>query len=470
MKKTYLHSEQRGQPQQWLYWFYLLSSLFSSGLYLTGCQGPVEKNQPPQAVIIGSALDDTDKYIEFTEPPVPRQVTYRLVESTEQAADLWERIRFNMRLLDYEHPRITHEIERLQRHPAALSILLNRAEPYLYHIVGQVEQQDLPTEIALLPAVESGFIPSAHSPNGAAGLWQFMPATGRMLGLEQHWWYDGRRCVIASTDAALEYLTRLNRGFDGDWLYALAAYNAGSGTVNRAIRRAREEGQPEDYWSLELPRETQNYIPRLIALAKIIYDPAAYSLSLPQLDNAPYFEITESQKPLDLKVAAKLAGVPLTTLRNLNPAFKHGVTHPASSNQLLLPIGKRLAFHESLAALPDTQRLKWRRHKVSRGETLNKIAHRYKLPVSAIRKANNLSGNRIRAKQKLLIPPSQSATIAATQRKKTKPKLRYRVRKGDSLYAIARKFQVEVNDLKRWNKVGKHLYPGQRLTVYVKPT
>lgn len=472
MKKTYLHSEQRKPQQQWLHGFYLAFTLFFFGLCLAGCQGSIEKTHTPQALPATYAPDDGVDGYAVTQPATYQPVYGPVTVEPAQATDLWQRIRLGMNFSAFEHhPRITREIERLTNNPAALNMLLSQAEPYLHYIVEQVEQQELPAEIALLPAVESGFKPSAYSPNGAAGLWQFMPATGRMLGLQQHWWYDGRRNITASTRAALEYLTRLNRRFDGDWLYALAAYNAGAGTVRREIRNARKNDQPEDYWSLQLPGETRNYIPRLIALAKIIDDPIAYGVSLPAFANQPYFEITHSKKQLDLQVAADLAGVPLATLLSLNPAFNRGVTYPASSKELLLPIGKGLDFEQALAALPDRQRLRWRQHRVSRGETLGKIAQRYKLPVSAIRKANNLPGNRIRAKQKLRIPLSQSTAIAATQHKTSKkPKLRYRVRKGDSLYTIARKFQVKVNDLKRWNNVSRHLYPGQQLTVYVKQT
>lgn len=472
MKKTSLYFEQTKLRQQRPHYPISLFGLLLIGILLAGCQGPLPKDNPQVTDNINSSIDEFDgdysdtEYQQISSPKKP----VNLQRQAKEAADLWQRIRLDLRFLDYEHPRISHEIQRLQRNPAALHMLLSRSKPYLHYIIEQVEQNNLPREIALLPAVESGFRPFAYSRNGAAGLWQFMPATGRMLGLEQHWWYDGRRNVTDSTRAALEYLMKLNKRFDGNWLYALAAYNAGSGTVNRAIRKARKNNQPEDYWSLKLPNETREYIPRLIALAKVVNNPQKYAVSLPKLANQPYFVTTETTKQIDLQVAADLADMPLDDFLALNPAFNRGVTHPTSTQKLLLPIGKRMTFNAALAALPNSQLLRWRRYKIRRGDTLIKIARQYNVTVHSIRQANKLSNNRIHVNQNLLIPLSQSTTLAKIQRKIPKPKVRYHVRKGDSLYAIARKFQVKIADLKRWNNVNKYLQPGQKLTVYVNPT
>lgn len=471
MKKTSLHFEQTQQHLQWSYKRCILLLLLIVGFLLSGCQGPLPKDSAQQTSIANSSVDELDDdYNDDGYQPTLSLKPQKPQLKPEQATDLWQRIRLDLRFLDYEHPRISHEIQRLQRNPGALNILLSRSEPYLHYIIEQVEHHNLPREIALLPAVESGFRPFAYSRNGAAGLWQFMPATGRMLGLHQHWWYDGRRDVTSSTKAALKYLMSLNKRLDGNWLYALAAYNAGAGTVGRAIRKARKNNQPEDYWSLKLPTETRDYIPRLIALAKVIKDPVKYGVSLPKLANRPYFAVTESRKQIDLQVAADLADVTLQDFLNLNPAFNRGVTHPDSNKRLLVPVNKRLKFNAALAALPDNHRLRWRQHKIRRGETLIKIARQYNVTVNSIRQANKISGSRIRINQNLLIPLSQTTALAQIQRKIPKPKVRYRVRKGDSLYAIARKFQVKIADLKRWNKVNKYLRPGQQLTVYVNPT
>ncbi len=392
-----------------------------------------------------------------------------LVAESGLTDSLWRRVRADLRLLSYQHPKITYEMERLLRYPKALDVLLNRAEPYLHYIIGQVEQHDLPRELVLLPAVESGFRPHAYSRNGAVGLWQFMPATARMLGLQQHWWYDGRRDITASTQAAIKYLTRLNTLFKGDWLHTLAAYNAGSGTVSRAIQKAERNNQPTDYWSLDLPAETRDYVPRLIALVKIIHEPSRYDIQLPEFANQPHFAMVEDLQQIDLQIAADLADVSLETLLKLNPALKRGVTHPPSSTQLLLPVNAKMTFQKALVALPDDKRLRWRKHKIRQGETLSHIAHQYKVPISAIRQTNQLSSNLIRADRHLFIPLTQSVSLAKIQNL-FKQEVRYHVRKGDSLYAIARKFQVKIADLKRWNKVSRYLHPGQKLTVYINST
>jgi len=388
--------------------------------------------------------------------------------------DLWNRLRANYALSDsaIDHPRIQHEIERLQHSPSAFNVLISRAEPFLYHIVNEVERRGLPGELALLPAVESGFRPYAQSRSGAAGLWQFMPATGAMLGLQQDWWYDGRRDVLAATDAALDYLERLNKRLDGDWLHAIAAYNAGGGTLRRAVRKAEQAGGSTEFWDLDLPRETDHYVPRLLALAEVVADPGRYGLALPSLHDRPYFASVPSGGQLDLKIAADLAEVPLEDLLALNPGFNRWSTRPQGPHRLLVPVERADTFGSALAQLPDKQRLRWQHHVVSKGENLGGIARRYDVSVKAIQQANGLNGHLIRAGKPLMIPMSDSVVLAATSPRLGIPRsrVRYQVRKGDSLYRIARKFHVKIADLQRWNSVGRYLKPGQHLTVFVDPT
>ena len=389
-----------------------------------------------------------------------------------EARDLWQRLRENFRLWHISNARIDAEIKRLQRSPTAFNALIARAEPYLYHIVDTVERRGLPAELALLPAVESGFRPYAYSPNGAAGLWQFMPATGEMLGLEQDWWYDGRRDVLSATDAALEYLERLNTRFDGDWLHALAAYNAGGGTVSRAIRRARNKSKPTDFWNLDLPRETDHYVPRLLALAEVIGDPGRYGLAIPSIEDKPYFAEVPSGGQIDLQIAADLAGMQVEDVLTLNPGHNRWSTHPQGPHRLLLPIEQAEAFKTALDALPEDKRLRWQHHTIASGDNLGKISRQYGVSVKAIMQANSLANHKIRAGKSLLIPLSESVTTASTSRSLGIPRarIRYRVRSGDSLYKIARKFQVKIADLRRWNSVGRYIKPGQHLTVFVDPT
>ncbi len=380
-------------------------------------------------------------------------------------ADLWARLRADFRLRGIDNPRIDAEVARLRRHPRALQRMLARARPYLHYIVSRVEARDLPGELALLPAVESGFQPHVYSSNGAAGLWQFMPATAHMLGLKQNRHYDGRRDIVRATEAALGYLQQLHDRLDDDWLHALAAYNCGIGTVKNAIRRAERAGHDTDYWQLDLPGETDDYIPRLLAVARIIDKPE--SLSLPDIPNRAHFQTVALEGPLDLEMAAELAGMPLERLLQLNPAFRQGIV-PKGKYQLLLPTGRADDFTTALAGQPGDKRLRWADHRIRKGESLLAIAHHYHVSVAAIREANGLHGNLIRAGRRLRIPLSGRASDSARHIARARTRVHYRVRKGDSLYTIARRFSVTIADLRRWNQVGRYLHPGQRLTVYIR--
>ncbi len=382
--------------------------------------------------------------------------------------DLWARLRDDFRFQHIRHPRIAREIRRLQQHPKSFDALARRAVPYLYHIVDAVEQRDMPGELALLPAVESGYQPFAYSSNGAAGLWQFMPATGRMLGLEQNRLYDGRRDILRSTDAALDYLSQLSQQLDGNWLHALAAYNCGIGTVKKAIRKAERHARSTSYWGLGLPGETDAYVPRLLAFARIVQDPAKYGLALPALPNAPYFDTTLVDSALDLELAAELAGLPLDDLLSLNPGYRQGVTPARRPSRLLLPKAYRTIFEQALARLPKDKWVRWVEHRIRRGDTLIGIAKHYHVSVAAIREANGIKGHNIRAGKRLQIPLSGRASDRARRIAAVRSKVRYRVRKGDSLYTIARRFSVSIRDLKRWNRVGRYIRPGQHLTVYIR--
>lgn len=385
---------------------------------------------------------------------------------------LWWRLRRGFALHDIEHPRIQHEIQRLQRSPAALQGLLLQASPYLHHIVTEVEQRGMPLEIALLPAVESGFRPYAFSHDGAAGLWQFMPATGTRYGLARNWWYDGRRDLIASTEAALTYLQHLQQRFDGDWLHGLAAYNAGGGTVSKAIRKNREAGKPTDFWRLDLPGETDAYVPRLLALSAVISNPGHYGIELPEMRDRPQFQVVATGDQLDLKVAAQLAGMSLKELLVLNPAFNRGATPPEGPHQLLIPNEAAQNFSAGLASLTPEKRLRRTRYRVRSGDNLSTIAARHDIPVSALKTANNLKDSFLRAGADLIIPLSAAEAVPPTRYAKLPTKsLRYKVQKGDSLYLIAQRYSVSVNQLRRWNRLDSSLLrPGQRLTLYIDPT
>jgi len=438
----------------------ILPCLLLFALALSGCAGQQKKTE---------TRSDTPSTASANQAQEPIAV---FAPGDARAEDdiIWARLRRGFKLEHIDHPRVQHEIRRLQRFPQAFQGLMRRSEPYIYYILGQIEEAGLPTELALLPAVESGYRSHVYSPDGAAGLWQFMPATGRMLGLQQDWWFDDRRAIRASTRAASIYLGRHNKRFDGDWLHTLAAYNAGAGSVNRAIRRARKRGGNTDFWSLDLPGETDRYVPRLLALAAIAADPGAFGLDLPPLDNKPYFAAATTGGQIDLNVAARLADMSAEDLLALNAGHKRWTSRPNGPNELLLPIDRIERFERAVAILPADQRLRWQRYRIKPGDSLNRIARQHGVTVKAIRHSNGLRDSRIRAGKDLLIPLSDSVTFArSTSNQQARQRLRYRVRKGDSLYTIARRFQVSIPDLKRWNQVGRYIRPGEKLTVFIDP-
>ena len=461
----HLDSDQTRNARQTLWHRYGVAIIVTLALLVSACTGvqtrppappsgaDAEAQLPPAAA---TALRESDGLDASGLAPQPRQI--------------WDRLRSGFALSAIEHPRIDQEIKRLQRFPNAFSALMARSEPYLNYILNEIQLAGLPTELALLPAVESGFRPYAYSPDGAVGLWQFMPATGRTVGLDQDWWFDERRTVRAATHAAIGFLQQLHTRFNGDWLHALAAYNAGTAKVGRALRKARRRGEPTDFWSLDLPGETDRYVPRLLALARIVADPEHYGLDLPDVPDTPYFSVADTRGAIDLNVAAEAAGIPVEQLLGLNAGHRRWATNPDGSHELLLPKDSIAAFDDALQQLPDEKRLRWQRHQVKPGESLNKIARHYGVNSDAIRRLNGMSGSQIRAGGDLLIPLSDLVSPAVAQAgQMSRQRLRYRVRKGDSLYKIARRFQVSIKDLKRWNQVGRYLQPGDRLTVYVDP-
>ena len=271
-----------------------------------------------------------------------------------QKDTVWERLLSLYSLPKIENERINREIDWYLNHPQALNTIQHRAEPYLHLILDEIEAKNIPGELALLPVVESAFVPNANSRMDASGLWQFMPATGRMFGLQQNDWYDGRRDVYASTKAATTYLKQLSQSFDGDWLLALASYNWGKGNVKKSIERNEDNNIPTDYWSLRMPDETANYVPRLLAIAQIFAHAEKYNVNLHHIPNKPYFEVVNLDSQLNLNKAAEMANMSLHDFLNLNPAFNKSKTAPEGSGprRLLIPVEKAESFKENLAQLP----------------------------------------------------------------------------------------------------------------------
>ena len=293
---------------------------------------------------------------------------------------------------------------RFLRQSNYLPVVANRANYYLYYIVEEVEKRDKPMEIALLPLVESTLNPFASSSSSAAGLWQIMPATGKHLGLEQGWWYDGRRDLRDSTRVALDYLEELHREFDDDWLLALAAYNSGKGRVARARKANAKKGLGTDFWSLKLPRETRNYVPKMLALTEIVADPERYGAQIPTVANAPAFEIAGTGGQLEMSRAAQLAGIDAGTLRAFNPGQLRWATSPDMAPELLLPVGKKQLFEQGIAQLTAADRVQWQHYRIVRGDSLIRIAKKFDTEVGLLREVNDIRGSRIRAGDTMMIP------------------------------------------------------------------
>lgn len=398
--------------------------------------------------------------------------------------DLWDRIRSGYELPEVDHKRITLERNWYAKHPSYMSRVSDRASRYMYHIVEELEARNMPMEIALLPIVESAFDPFAYSHGRASGMWQIIPGTGKMLGLKQNWWYDGRRDVIASTDAALTYLERLHQRFDGDWLLALAAYNSGAGNVSKAIRKNKKQDKPLDFFSLDLPKETKAYVPRLLALAQLIQSPEHYAIELPSIANESYFSVVDVGSQIDLAQAAELAGVEMSTLYHLNPGFNRWATDPKGPHQLLVPKEFASAFEAQLISIPPESRVTWERYTIKNGDTLSTIAQKFDVSVSSLQSINNIRGSSIRAGKTLMVPVASKGNThyshsldsriqqryAAVDKKQSGEQIDYTVQPGDSLWTISREYKVSVKNLARWNSMAPRdtIRPGQQLKIWTK--
>lgn len=401
-------------------------------------------------------------------------------EDPDKTADLWHRLRAGFELdHDIADPRVKAQLDWYRKHPKYIDRVVKRGSRYLHYIITETEKRGLPTELALLPVVESAFDPFAYSHGRASGLWQFIPSTGKYFGLTQSWWHDDRRDIIESTDAALTYLDRLAKRFDGDYTLALAAYNSGGGTVSKAMRRNRNANKPTDYWSLRLPRETTHYVPKLIALAKIFDKPEDYGVELPPLNDEPYFEIVETGSQMDLAQAAELASVDVEEIYLLNPSFNRWATAPDGPHRLLVPKENASSFRTALSKIPEKNRVAWRNYQVVSGDSLSTIARRFSTTTSVIRRVNNLNSDMIRTGQRLMIPSASKNTdqyaLSASQRLEKKQsrnrsgsRVNYTIRRGDTFWDIAREHRVTVREVAAWNNMapGDPLIPGKKIVIW----
>lgn len=465
----------------------------------------------------------------YAQPPKPAAAELAEAAIPPGPDDLFERIRLGAGLGSSERKQVLDEVAWFSRNQDYLDRTFARARPYLYHILEEIERRGMPADLALLPLVESAFQPTAYSRSRAAGLWQFIPATGRRYGLKQTRWYDGRRDVAASTVAALDYLQDLHERFDGNWLHAIAAYNCGEGLVERRIRQNRQAGKPTDFWSLRLPRETSAYVPRMLAISMLVSEPERYGVRFQRIPNRAYWHAFDVGRQVDLAGAAEALGVSLNEMEILNPGLLRGVTDPGGPHRLLVPVSKATQMARLVNDLPGPALPAWHRaagqHTVRRGETLGHIARRYATTVDALQRANGIQGSLIRVGQQLSVPgpaprqqgqrvhtvqagdtlwdlarsynvavedlrawnglsarallrPEQKLVVGAVEARPAETAratrggtTTYEVRKGDSLWTIARSFNVRVNDLLQWNALTRSslLQPGQQLIVRARP-
>ncbi|HEV7477520.1 MAG TPA: transglycosylase SLT domain-containing protein, partial [Burkholderiales bacterium] len=298
------------------------------------------------------------------------------LDHTVPPDDLWERIRRGFAMPDIQSKLVQNNQAYYVARPDYLQRVFDRSRLYLYHIVEEVEKRGMPTELALLPMVESAFNPMAYSRAHASGLWQFIPGTGKRYDLAQNWWYDGRRDIVDSTNAALDYLTKLYQ-IHGDWQLALASYNWGEGAVGRAIAKNRAAGKPTDYASLKMPKETQNYLPKLQALKNIIANPQPFGIELDPIPNQPYFAEYTGLRDIDVQLAAKLAEMPVDEFVALNPGFSRPLIRAAVTPRIVLPADKIDVFHDNLAKLGEGSLVSWMSYTPKKGETLESIAKKH---------------------------------------------------------------------------------------------
>ena len=408
---------------------------------------------------------------------------------------VWQRMFALYRLPEYNNRRVRQELQIYLRRPDYVQRIQNRAEPYLFSIVEQIEYYRMPGELALLPVVESAFQPNAYSPAHAAGIWQFIPSTGKLYGLRQNWWYDGRRDIHASTLAAIHYLKKLNNDFNGDWLLSLAAYNSGEGRVQRAINKNRRRNKPTDFWSLNLPRETRSYVPRLLAVAKLFKHANQYGIALKPIPNRPHFEIVDVGYQIDLALAAELSGVTIDKIYQLNPGYHRWATDPRGPHRLLIPVEKSKRFKRRLAALSRDDLIRWNRHIVDRGETLTRVAQRYGISTALIRQVNKIPRRgRLHSGKQLMIPvpakalsyytgyrkPAHTRVASAKKRSivstgaksKRLNRVVHTVHRGDTLTNIAKRYAVTTRQVRRWNKMGRRslVRKGEKLAIWTKKT
>ena len=450
---------------------------------LAGCAGhPAREPPPTYAMVPGTravppAPIAPDPGTELDQATAAGLVTLPVPPESSPAGELenvFERIRLGYGLADVENPAVDQQVRAFASMPEYLDRSFERAERYLYYIVRELEARQMPLELAMLPAIESAFNPYAYSRARAAGIWQFIAPTARRYEVRVNWWQDGRRDIVDSTRAALDYLSALHTRFRGDWLLAIAAYNCGETAVERAIDRNRSAGRPTDFFHLTLPTETRAYVPKLLAMARIVANPEAYGLEFAAIANKPYFAQVEIGSQLDLRVAATLLGVTENELHVLNPAFNRWATDPDGPYHLLVPFDSATRFAQAVTSLPIESRMPVERVRIENGETVARLARERNIPVATIRRLNRLVAGDFKMGDEVMLPASRIEPLKAGLVVEGETRLTgmgsgrrhtYVVRRGDTLTSIAQRHHVGIHELARLNGLAAsaHLQAGNRL-------
>lgn len=477
----------------------------SSILLLSACTSSQVKTNSVEDQLLLSKIKKTTiaahKNVDITDDSLQTAI-----EKEAFYPNLWDELKTRFYLAHQHYGKYDDLISFYGKRKTHLEKVSERAQPYLYYVFNEVKKRGMPYEIALLPVVESGYRPHARSHQKAVGLWQFIPSTADLFALDQNWWYDGRKDVVKSTQAALDYLEKLYKLNHNDWLLALASYNAGLGNVYRAEKKFRKanpqiqniEEYQADFWELQtyLPRETQAYVPKLLAVAHMVEFANLFELELAPVDNNPVFKAVKLEKQVALNQVAELANVPQQTFLALNPAYKQPTTPPKGSYNLLIPVEQAPEFEHKLASNSRLFDIQWQKHKIKSGDSLSVIAQRYKTSAKAIKKLNGMRNSKIRAGKTLLIPiPAEHAIQLASNSSSTNSSSRSRsnymhessqntlnssdliatwheVKAGDSLWQLAKDNNVRSRQIAEWNniKTSTPLKLGQKLKIYKKPS
>ena len=430
-----------------------------STVLISSCSGPVSYKRPQIITNFGDFDCKTKKL------------------RNREFSSIWVKLNTGFCLDTVHSSRVDKEIAWFMRNKDFLYRSIDRAKPFLYHVIKELENRNLPYELALLPIVESGYQPYAHSPSKAAGIWQFIPPTAREYKLAKNWWYDGRRDILNSTKAATHFLSDMHRHFKKDWLLAIASYNTGAGKVGRSMSKANYKIGRTSFWDLNLPRETEIYVPKLLALRDIMSNPGRYDIRLPKLENKPQTAMVTIYNSIDFYTLSVLSGVDLKTLYFLNPGFSAWYIIPSMQNKILLPIKNKRIFDKRYKKYRELM-MKEKIHTVAKGDTLSKISRIYNVKINAIKIKNSLSSDLIKIGQKLNLP------IKVTSSDKNNIKINgieyqivdsnfnyyHTVKRYDNWYKIARFYDVRLKSLLSWNNAKKDskLFVGNKVKIQMR--